>query len=40
MRQVRIRTNPRIRRTIPADPPTMSREITRIWFPESEESAS
>ena len=40
MRQVQVRIKRRIRRTISADPPTMSREIARIWFPDSGDSAS
>jgi len=39
MRQVRVKIKPRIRRTVLADPPTVSREIARIWFPESGEAA-
>ena len=38
MRQIPVRMKPRVRRTVSADPPTMSREIARIWFPESEGS--
>ena len=39
MRQVQVRTRPRLHRIVPADPPTTSREIARVWFPESDEAA-
>jgi hypothetical protein len=40
MRQVRVRVKPRPRQIAPDDPPTISAEIARIWFPESEQPAT
>jgi hypothetical protein len=40
MRQVQVKTRPRLHRIGPADPPTISRPLARIWFPDSEDSAS
>jgi hypothetical protein len=45
MRQVQVKMMARPRRIVSADPPTISRQIARVWFPESqqpdsEESAS
>ena len=40
MRHVQVKTRPRLRRIVAADPPTISRQLARIWFPESEEPDS
>jgi hypothetical protein len=40
VRQVQAKTKPRLRRTMPADPPTISRQIARLWFPDSAEPGS
>ena len=37
MRQVRIKVTSRPRQIASADPPTVSAEIARIWFPESQQ---
>jgi hypothetical protein len=37
MPQVRVKIRSRPRQTASADPPTISRRIARIWFPESEQ---
>jgi len=36
MPQVQVKIRSRPRRTAAADPPTISRKIARLWFPESE----
>ena len=40
MRQVRVTVKSRPRQTASADPPTISAEIARIWFPESQPPTS
>jgi hypothetical protein len=35
MRQVQVRIKSRLRQATTADPPTISRKIAWIWFPES-----
>ena len=40
MRQVRVKVKPRLRRTEPADAPTVSQKIVRIWFPEADQPTS
>jgi len=37
MRQVRVKVKPRLRRAEPADPPTVSEKIARVWFPEADQ---
>jgi hypothetical protein len=40
MRQVRVKVKPQLRRTEPADPPTVSQKIARIWFREADQPAT
>ena len=40
MPQVQVKIRSRPRQTAPADPPTVSRKIARLWFPESEQSTT